>query len=223
MKQGKLIVVEGLDGSGKGTQAEQLAALLAAEGRQIRRVSFPNYGSDAANLLDDYLHGGFGTDPKAVNPYAASTFFAIDRFASFHRDWKADYENGSTIIADRYTTANAVHQCAKLPQAEWDGFLQWLFTYEYRQLGLPEPDAVIYLRVDPAVSQKLLTGRYQGDESKKDIHEADTEYLAGCRAAADYCAKTLGWHTVQCDRNGEMRSIPDISAELMQIAENALQ
>ena len=222
MEHGKLIVIEGLDGSGKATQAEALSALLTAQGRTVRRVSFPNYGSDAANLLDDYLHGGFGTDPGDVNPYAASTFFAIDRFASFHRDWKKDYYNGSVIVADRYTTANAVHQCAKLPQEAREGFLQWLFTYEYQQLGLPEPDAVIYLRVTPSLSQKLLTGRYQGDESKKDIHEANTEYLAKCRESADDCAERLGWHTVQCDENGEMRQIADISAEILQIAENVL-
>ncbi|MBR4201161.1 MAG: deoxynucleoside kinase [Oscillospiraceae bacterium] len=222
MKQGKLIVVEGLDGSGKATQAEQLSTLLQAGGRTVRRISFPNYGSDAANLLDDYLHGGFGTDPDAVNPYAASTFFAIDRFASFHRDWKNDYYNNSIIIADRYTTANAVHQCAKLPQTEWDGFLEWLFNYEYRLLGLPEPDAVIYLRVTPELSQKLLTGRYQGDETKKDIHESDTEYLAKCRVSADYCAEKLGWHTVQCDCGGAMRQIPEIAAELLNIAEAVL-
>ena len=222
MKQGKLIVIEGLDGSGKATQTEQLAAHLEAAGRKVRLVSFPNYGSDAAKLLDDYLHGGFGTDPTEVNPYAASTFFAIDRFASFHRDWKQDYENGSIIIADRYTTANAVHQCAKLPAEAHAAFLDWLFTYEYRHLGLPEPDAVIYLRVTPEISQKLLTGRYQGDESKKDIHEANTDYLAKCRFSADRCAERLGWHTVQCDCGGVLRSVPDIAAEVLKIAEKVL-
>lgn len=219
---GKLIVIEGLDGSGKGTQTAKLFDTMQARGLQVRRVSFPNYGSDAAKLLDDYLHGGFGTDPNEVNPYAASTFFAIDRYASFHRDWKSVYQAGGIILADRYTTSNAIHQCSKLPRSEWDGFLAWLSEYEYRLLGLPAPDAVIYLQVTPARSQQLMNGRYQGDESKKDIHERNLAYLEQCRAAADYCAAHLGWHAVRCDADGVMRSIPDIAAEILPVAERVL-
>jgi dTMP kinase len=215
---GKLIAVEGLDGSGKGTQTKLLREALEQQGRTVRCVSFPNYGSDAAKLLDDYLHGRFGTDPNAVNPYAASTFFAIDRYASYHQDWKAFYQEGGIIIADRYTTSNAIHQCAKLPQGEWDGFLAWLFEYEYRLLGLPEPDAVVYLQVAPEISQKLMTERYQGDEAQKDIHEKNVQYLEQCRIAAEYCADHLGWRRIECVRNGEMRTIDDIHAELMAYA-----
>ncbi len=222
MKTGKLIAVEGLDGSGKGTQTKILQETLEAEGRKVRCVSFPNYGSDAAKLLDSYLHGGFGTDPNAVNPYAASTFFAIDRFASFHQDWKAFYEAGGIVVADRYTTSNAIHQCAKLPEAERDAFLEWLFSYEYRLLGLPEPDLVLYLQVAPQVSQGLMTGRYHGDESKKDIHEGNLPYLEQCRIAADYCASHLGWHTIICEQDGRMRGIADIAAEIRQAAEPVL-
>ncbi len=220
--RGKLIVLDGLDGSGKGTQAARLTDLLTAEGRNVLRVSFPNYGSDAAKLLDSYLHGGFGTDPNDVNPYAASTFFAIDRFASYHQGWKKHYLDGGIIIADRYTTSNAVHQCSKLPQSEWDGFLNWLFPYEYDLLGLPAPDCVIYLQMDPAVSQKLMTGRYQGDESKKDIHERNPEYLAKCRAAAEYCAKKLGWQTVSCDADGAPRTVDEIGDAVAEIVRGIL-
>jgi len=214
---GKLIVMEGLDGSGKGTQTAELVRALEAKGRRVMRVSFPNYGSDAAKLLDDYLHGAFGNDPSDVNPYAASTFFAIDRYASFHLNWKKFYEEGGIIIADRYTTSNAIHQCAKLPDEAWDAFLEWLFTYEYQQLGLPEPDAVVYLRVDPEISQKLMSGRYEGDESKKDIHESNVPYLRRCREAADYCTNHLGWRAVECVSGDEMRSIEDIHAEVLSI------
>lgn len=217
--KGKLIAIEGLDGSGKGTQTQLLEKTWAASGRKVRRVSFPNYGSDAAKLLDDYLHGKFGTDPNAVNPYAASTFFAIDRYASYHQDWKAFYEDGGIIIADRYTTSNAIHQCAKLPQSEWDGFLNWLFEYEYKLLGLPAPDAVIYLQVAPAISQKLMSERYQGDESKKDIHEQDIQYLIQCRGAAEYCAEHLGWHKIVCVRDGVMRTVNEIQADILLYAE----
>ena len=215
--KGQLIVIEGLDGSGKATQANRLLEALAAQGKQVRKVSFPNYTSDASAPIRMYLAGEFGKDPNSVNAYAASTFFAVDRFASYKQDWAEFYENGGIIVADRYTTSNAVHQCSKLPQEEWDSFLAWLFDFEYRLMGIPAPDRVIYLQVDPTVSQKLMTGRYQGDESKKDIHESNLDYLARSREAAEYCAKTLGWQTVQCVENGSLRPIDDISREVLEI------
>ena len=131
-------------------------------------------------------------------------------------------EAGGIVIADRYTTSNAVHQCSKLPPEQWDDFLRWAFDYEYRLLGLPAPDAVVYLQVDPAVSQKLMTGRYHGDESRKDVHEKDIEYLARSRRAAEYCAAHLGWATVHCTENGAMRTIEDIQAEVRALAEKEL-
>ena len=124
---------------------------------------------------------------------------------------------GGIVIADRYTTSNAVHQCSKLPPDQWDGFLRWAFEYEYQLLGLPAPDAVVYLQVDPAVSQKLMTQRYHGDESRKDVHEKDTEYLARSRCAAEYCAAHLGWAVVHCTSGDNMRSIEDIQAEVQEI------
>ena len=213
---GKLIVIEGLDGSGKGTQTAALAQTLREQGERVMQVSFPNYGSDAARLLDSYLHGDFGNDPNDVNPYAASTFFAIDRYASYHRNWKQFYLDGGTVIADRYTTSNAIHQCAKLPQTEWDAFLDWLFRFEYAQMGLPEPALVVYLRVDPAISQTLLSGRYGGNENRKDIHEKNLPYLMQCRLAADYCAAHLGWRTADCVRDGVLRTREDIAAEILE-------
>ena len=183
--KGKLIVIEGLDGSGKATQAKRLVEQLQAQGKQVRKVSFPAYESDSSALVKMYLAGQFGKDPSDVNAYAASTFYAVDRFASYKTEWGRFYEDGGIVVADRYTTSNAVHQCSKLPEEEWDSFLEWLFAFEYQLMGIPAPDAVVYLRVDPAVSQKLMTGRYQGDESKKDIHESNLDYLARSRRAAD--------------------------------------
>ena len=213
--KGKLIVLEGLDGSGKQTQAALLADALRSRGENITAVSFPNYGSEAAVLLEKYLHGEYGNDPNDVNAYAATTFFAIDRYVSYHSGWKEAYLGGGTILADRYTTSNAIHQCAKLPRMEWDDFLAWLFRYEYNQLGIPKPDKVIYLRVPTDVSAQLISKRYSGDESQKDIHEANTEYQTACRAAAEYCAPFLGWKTVDCARDGVMRTPEDIHAEIM--------
>lgn len=196
MSKGKLIVLEGLDGSGKATQAKLLAEHLAAQGVPVQKITFPDYASDSSALVKMYLAGQFGQHPDDVNAYAASSFYAVDRYASYKTSWGSFYEQGGVIIADRYTTSNAVHQCSKLPQKQWEEYLHWLFDYEFRLLGLPAPDRVIYLQVDPAVSQRLMTQRYHGDESKKDVHEKDTAYLARSRTAAEFCARHLGWDTV---------------------------
>ena len=214
----KLIVIEGLDGSGKATQANLLCERLEHDGLnegsgRVRKVSFPDYDSQSSALVKMYLSGQFGTDPSSVNAYAASSFYAVDRYASFKKDWSEDYENG-VIVADRFTTSNAIHQCSKLPQEQWDEYLDWLFEFEYMKLGIPEPDLVIYLKVDPEVSQKLMTRRYAGDESKKDIHERDIEYLRRSREAAEYCSQKLGWKIVECSKAGEMRSIDEIHGEI---------
>lgn len=211
---GKLIVIEGLDGSGKATQSNLLYEKLLAEGKPVRKVSFPAYESDSSALVKMYLAGDFGKDPSDVNAYAASTFFAVDRFASYKSDWGKFYQEGGIVIADRYTTSNAIHQCSKLPREEWDGFVEWLFDFEFKLMGIPAPDKVIYLQVDPQVSQKLMSIRYQGDESKKDIHESNLEYLKKSREAARYCADKLGWTTIQCDDGETMRSIAQIHQDV---------
>lgn len=223
MSRGKLIVLEGLDGSGKATQAKRLAAALAAEGRPVREITFPNYESDSSALVRMYLAGQFGEKPDDVNAYAASSFYAVDRYAGYKADWGKFYEEGGILIADRYTTSNAVHQCSKLPPEQWEEFLHWLFDYEFRLLGLPAPDRVIYLQVDPAVSQKLMTQRYHGDETQKDVHERDVEYLNRSRKAAEFCAAHLGWCSVRCDAGGQMRSIEEIGEEVRQVALSALE
>lgn len=215
MSKGTLIVIEGLDGSGKATQAKLLYESLRQQGKDVRQVSFPDYDSDSSALVKMYLAGDFGLDPGDVNAYAASTFFAVDRYASFKKNWREFYENGGVVIADRYTTSNAVHQCSKLPETEWEGFLDWLFHFEYDLLGIPAPDRVFYLQTAPGVNQKLLDQRYHGDEQKKDIHERNTDYLAHSRAAAEFCAKKLGWTTIHCVRDGAMRGIQEIHEELL--------
>lgn len=214
---GKLIVIEGLDGSGKATQAQKLYETLQANGERVVKVSFPDYESDSSALVKMYLAGEFGTDPNAVNPYAASSFYAVDRYASYMKNWKDFYLDGGIVIADRYTTSNAIHQCAKLPKEQWESFIQWLFDYEYQLIGIPEPYRTIYLRVDPNVSQELMTKRYEGNEAEKDIHEANLEYLKQSRQAADYCAKMLGWNVVECISDECMRTVDDIAKEVFSI------
>lgn len=213
----KLIVIEGLDGSGKATQAELMYKTLQEAGKTVRKISFPDYESDSSALVKMYLNGAFGTDPHDVNAYAASSFYAVDRYAGYKKDWGNFYEDGGIIIADRYTTSNAIHQCSKLPEDQWENFLDWLFTFEYRLLNIPEPDLVIYLQTDTEISQRLMTGRYHGDESKKDIHESNLEYLKKSRIAAEYCKNRLGWKTVQCVENGVLREIMEIHEEIMKL------
>ncbi|MGN1015109.1 MAG: dTMP kinase [Butyricicoccus sp.] len=213
---GKLIVIEGLDGSGKATQAALLRDALQQRGEQVRQVSFPVYDSESSALVRMYLAGAFGQEASDVNAYAASSFYAVDRYASYKTDWGDLYHSGGTVIADRYTTSNAIHQCSKLPQEQWDSYLDWLFSFEYRQMGIPAPDQVLYLRVDPNISQSLMSVRYHGDESRKDIHERDLAYMNRSREAAEYCAKSLGWTVIDCVRNGTMRSAEEIHREILQ-------
>ena len=151
---GQLIIFEGLDGSGKGTQTKLTAQRLKEQGRDLRQITFPDYDSESSALVKMYLSGAFGDKPDDVNAYAASSFYAVDRFASYKTDWGEFYREGGLVLSDRYTTSNAVHQCSKLPPMHWDGFLNWLFDFEYKKFGIPAPDAVIYLAVDPEVSQR---------------------------------------------------------------------
>ena len=212
---GRLIVIEGLDGSGKATQAARLTDALNAQGKDVKQISFPDYASDSSALIKMYLGGKFGSHPDDVNAYAASTFYSVDRYASYKTNWGDFYRRGGIVVSDRYTTSNAVHQCSKLPKEQWPAFLDWLFDFEYNKIGIPVPDRVVYLEVDPAVSQGLMTARYKGDERKKDIHEKDLAYLARSHEAADYCARTLGWVKVPCTEQGAMRPIEAIHADLL--------
>lgn len=215
---GKLIVIEGLDGSGKSTQIERLTNRLNnVSDLKIKQIKLPDYESECCAPVKKYLNGDFGKTPQDVNAYAASCFYAVDRFANYKTKWKDDYESGTLILADRYTTSNAYHQANKLPEAEWDGYFNWLADFEYNKIGIPKPDAVIYLDMPIEISQKMMSERYKGDESRKDIHEADVEYLKKCRIAASRAAKAMEWYVIECAENGKPRSIDSIGEEIDKI------
>ena len=216
----KLIVIDGLDGSGKATQSKLLAERLGELGYKARTVSFPDYESDSSALVRMYLGGRLGSSPDDVNAYAASSFYAVDRVASYLNTWGRDYASYDYIIADRYTTSNIIHQMAKVPESERESYIEWLFDYEYNRLALPAPDLVLFLDVDPAISQKLIFGRYDGDESRKDIHERDFAYLMRCRASAMYATERLGWTAVSCAQSGNMRSVEDISDDIFALVKD---
>ena len=211
-----LIVIEGLDGSGKGTQSQLLYTAMQQSGRPCRKISFPNYESPSSALVKMYLAGEFGKQADSVNAYAASTFYAVDRYASFKKDWEAEYNAGSLILADRYTTSNMVYQLTKLPRGEWEPFLAWLSDLEYQKMGLPRPDCVLYLDMPVEVSQQLLTGRYQGDSAKKDIHEANVGFLQQCRESALYAAQKFGWTVIPCAREGSPLPREEIARAVLQ-------
>ncbi len=219
---GKLIVFEGTDGSGKATQAKRLFQRLLQRGLPCRDIDFPRYGNPFAVPADHYLHGALGDHPGDVNAYASSVFFAVDRFASYKQDWGALYEYGGIIVANRYTTSNAVHQASKLPEAERQEYLDWLFDLEYHRLGLPAPDLVLYLDMPTAVSEKMLRRREEITGSSADIHEQDSDYLRRCRDAAREIVRQYGWTVVDCADGDVPRSPDDIHQEVAAIAADVL-
>ncbi len=221
--RGKLIVIEGLDGTGKSTQWAGLTQKLQEQGVPCRSISFPDYEDPSSTLVQMYLAGEFGGTADSVNAYAASMFYAVDRYAAYTRHWKQDYEEGKVILAARYTTSNVLHQMSKLPQDQWEDYLAWLGNLEYDRMGIPAPDLVLYLEMPDEASQKLLTHRYEGDESKKDLHERDAEYRRRCAKAADYAAGRLGWRVISCAEGSELLPIEAITRRLWQEVETILE
>ena len=211
---GKLIVIEGTDGSGKSTQFSLLTQRLSREGWDFRKIVFPQYSEPSSALIRMYLGGEFGSHPEDVNAYAASAFFAVDRYASYKKVWGEYYQGGGLIVSDRYTTSNAVHQASKEPADKQADYLKWLYEFEYDKLGLPCPDLVIYLDVPTEYTEKLLRHREQDTNTKADIHEQDMSYLATCRKTGRTAAEYYGWRVIHCVKDGAMRSIEDIHEEI---------
>ena len=219
---GKLIVFEGTDGSGKATQARLLCQRLEREGIPYQEIDFPRYGKPTAAMVQEYLDGNLGKKPGDVNAYAASLFFSMDRYASYKQDWGDFYEAGGLIVADRYTTSNAVHQASKLPESERKAYLDWLFDLEYRLLGLPKPDLVIYLDMPTEITEQMMRRREQTTGTHADIHEQDETYLKNCRANAKEIVKACGWSVVDCAEDEKPRTPEDIHAQVYQLVKKLL-
>ena len=207
---GKLIVIEGIDGSGKRTQSELLEKHLNSVGQRAELVSFPRYEEQSSALVKMYLAGEFGAGPLDVGPYAASAFYAVDRYASYKSYWGGMYNSGAIIIADRYTTSNAVHQTCKLPRDEWDEYLHWLYDTEYNKMGIPAPDLVIFLSMPASISRELMDGRVR----QQDIHEADQEFMQASRNSALYAAQHSGWSIIECAENGKLLTREEIHKKI---------
>ncbi len=220
---GKLIVIEGTDGSGKSTQFGLLSQHLEQDGIAFKHLVFPRYQEESSALIRMYLGGQFGTKPTDVNAYAASAFYAVDRFASYKMDWGNWYEQGGLILSDRYTTSNAVHQASKEPEETRQDFLKWLYDFEYNKMGLPRPDLVIYLDVPTDFTEALLRHREQDTNTKADIHEQDMQYLATCRETGRAAANYYGWNVIDCVKDGKMRSIEDIHQQIYQLVKACME
>ena len=211
---GRLLVLEGLDGSGKSTQTARLLQALREAGTPVRQIKLPDYENPSSTLVRMYLSGDFGADPTALSAYAASSFYAVDRVASFLLDWKRDYSSDTLVLADRYTTSNPIYQMTKLPESEWESYLFWVEDYEYDKLGLPRPDQVLFLDMPVEISQAMMTRRYDGDEGKKDVHESNVQFLNDCRKAALFTAERWGWDVIRCWDGNAPRSIDAIAEEI---------
>lgn len=218
----KIIVIDGLDGCGKSTQLEILSNKLNDLNINHKTISFPCYDMPTSIFVKKYLNGEFSKNATDVNSYTASSFYALDRYASYNLDWGKDYKQGTLILSGRYISSNLIHQMVKMPFNEWDSFSEWLYDFECNKLGLPNADMTIFLDMPIEISQQLLSMRYNGDNSKKDIHEKDIEYLKSCRKSALYSAKKFGWKVISCNDGEKVRSIEEISKDILKLLEGIL-
>ncbi len=215
---GRLIVIEGLDGCGKSTQLELLKKLFPDSGF----ITFPYYETESGKIVSQYLSGRFPEENPEISAYSASAIYAVDRYTSFKTHWGKIYDEKESVISARYVSSNAIYQMTKLSKDKWDGYLGWLFDFEYNKLGMPKPDKTVFLDMPIEVSQKLLSTRYNGDETKKDIHESNTAFLKACREAALYTAKVCDWDIIECSRDSLPRSIEEINADLCRIIKETI-
>lgn len=207
---GKLVVLEGIDGSGKSTQFRILTDRLVKAELEFKQLVFPRYENPSSALIRMYLGGEFGENPDDVSPWAASTFYAVDRYASYRQDWEQYYKDGGIIITDRYTTSNAIHQGGKLEPAQRTGFFSWLSDFEYNLMGIPSPDLVLFCDTSPEICMKQIISRGR----QRDIHEKDADYLRKCAQCARQAAEHYGWKRIDCSPNGVMRSAESIAEEI---------
>lgn len=209
MRKGKIIVIDGTDGSGKATQTAMLARRLKREGRTVRTISFPRHGHPSGWLCDQYLAGKFGT-AREVGPYRGSMFYAVDRFAaSFEiRQWLAA---GHVVIIDRWVSANMGHQASKISNSRerWK-FLTWVQNLEYGLFNLPKPNVVLLLYMPPEVSRALVRKRGK----KQDIHEKDKRHIQQAARVYLELAKRYRWPTIRCAEGAQPLPIADIHAKV---------
>lgn len=220
---GKLIIIEGLDGSGKSTQTQLLEKYFSDNSIAYRKIKLPDYDNPSSTLVKMYLGGEFGKQAGDVNAYAAGAFYAVDRFASYKLGWAEDYAKDMIILADRYATSNSIYQMEKLDKNEWDSYLEWSADFEYNKIGIPKPDLVLYLDMPVEISQKLMSKRYNGDESKKDVHEANVDFLNKCRNSALYTAAKQGWAVIPCSDGEKPLPVEEIHNTIIDFVKKEIE
>jgi dTMP kinase len=221
---GKLIIIEAGDGCGKATQTQKLYERLRQEYPNVKKIEFPNYKSPSSALIKMYLNGDFGSHPEDVNPYAASAFYAVDRYASFKTEWEDFYRHDGIIIADRYTTSNMVHQAVKFgDEPKKMAFLAWLWDFEFNLFRLPVPDCVIFLDMPPEYSRTLMNGRANKSGAEQDIHEQDQAYLTKCYHNYKLLAGKYHWQTISCVRNSILKTVDEIGQEVYKTVKQTLK
>lgn len=233
-REGKLIVLEGLDGSGKSTQTTFLVHRLRKEGYKTEQIDFPQYGEKSAGLIEEYLRGKYGAS-KEVGAYRASVFYACDRYdASFKiREWLAQ---GRMVVADRYVISNIGHQGGKiLNKKKWEAYIRWLYNLEYEIFGIPRPDITLILKSPPEIAgllapsvsdkekrRKILA--YLGQEGR-DIHERDLNHQRDALRSYLRLAKLhpKECKVIECVRQGELLPRDAIHIKIWEkLAENGI-
>lgn len=221
-KKGKLIVIDGTDGSGKKTQTALLIEHLQKNRHEIASIAFPQYGKKSAGLVEEYLNGKYGR-PEEVNPYAASLFYALDRF-DLSIEIKKALEDGKTVVTDRYVDANAGHQGGKITDPEErKKFLHWLYEMEYRILGIPRPDFTIILHVPAGLGQTLARKKQQrlyieGGKTL-DVHENDLGHLKAAEESYLWLAQRFprDHRVIECVKRGKLLSPEQIHIKVWNI------
>lgn len=226
----KIFVIEGTDGSGKQTQTQKIYERLLKENRKVFKTSFPNYDSQSSGPVKEYLSGNISKNPDDISAKAASMFYAVDRYITYKENIEKYYLDNETIILfDRYVSSNLLHQGGKILKltndySKLDEFANWISEREFKDLALPEPTQVFFLYVPVEYTLKLMKERANKftHDSKKDIHEMDTEHLKNAAKSGLYLAKKLGWYIVDCVKDGKLRTIEDIHNEIYNVIESKL-
>lgn len=216
--KGKMIVIDGTDGTGKHTQTMLLKENLEKLGYSVETIDFPRYGEKSAGPIEEYLNGKYGSVTE-VTAKQASILYAVDRYAaSFQiRKW---LEEGKIVLCDRYVSANMGHQASKIDDIkERDRFLDWLYDLEFNIFNIPKPDINILLYLDTEIARKLAqenaNKKFTNDVKKNDIHEKDKEHMKKALASFLYVSEKYGWIKIDCsDKKGWIRTREDISREI---------
>ena len=218
MPKGIFIVIDGLDGSGKGTQTKLIVDRLREEGYQVEMADFPQYGNWSASFVERYLRGEFGGSSE-VGAKQASLFYALDRFAASSKikEW---LDQGRVVISNRYVSANKGHQLGKIEEGEMKHFLDWVNETEYEVLGIPIPNLTLFLHMKPEIGQLLVDqkeAREYTQGKKRDIHEADVEHLRNAERAFLFCIdndNVENWEKIICFDNDQPKSRNEIHQEV---------